>query len=276
MFSATFSPEIKKLAKTFLVNPVYVEVARQNSVATTVEQVLLRVKEIEKTDVLVDILRHGYEDKPAAESVLVFVNSKLVCRRLTRKLERFGFAAEAIHGDKTQEDRMISLEHFKDGRCKVLVATDVAARGLDITQLPCVINYDVPFVAEDYVHRIGRTGRAGSKGLALMLATSEEIRSVQAIEKLTKQKFSPVTFDAPERPKFKENRAPRRFRDDDHEGREMPKVAPLPKASYDPIFDAPYVATQERAHEEKHEEFISPRTKKKAPKVSALLGGFKS
>ncbi len=276
MFSATFSPEIKKLAKTFLVNPVYVEVARQNSVATTVEQVLLRVKEIEKTDVLVDILRNGYEDRPAAESVLVFVNSKLVCRRLTRKLERFGFAAEAIHGDKTQEDRMISLERFKDGRCKVLVATDVAARGLDITQLPCVINYDVPFVAEDYVHRIGRTGRAGSKGLALMLATSEEIRSVQAIEKLTKQKFSPVTFDAPERPKFKDNRTQRRYRDDDHEGREMPKVAPLPKASYDPIFDAPYVATQERPHEEKHEEFISSRTKKKAPKVSALLGGFKS
>ncbi len=276
MFSATFSPEIKKLAKCFLVNPVYVEVARQNSVATTVEQILLCVKETAKTDVLVDLLRHGYEDKVPPESVLVFVNSKLVCRRLTRKLERFGFAAEAIHGDKTQEDRMISLERFKDGRCKVLVATDVAARGLDISQLPCVINYDVPFVAEDYVHRIGRTGRAGAKGLALMLASKEEMHSVQAIEKLTKQKFAPLNFEAPERPKWRENRAPRRFRDDDHEGRELPTVAPFPKASYDPIFDAPYEPKENKTFEEKREEFVSPRSKKKAPKVSALLGGFKS
>ena len=275
MFSATFSPEIKKLAKNFLVNPVYVEVARQNSVASTVEQVLLRVKETEKTDVLVDILRRGYEDKTPAEAVLVFVNSKLVCRRLTRKLDRFGFAAEAIHGDKTQEDRMLSLERFKDGRCKVLVATDVAARGLDISQLPCVINYDVPFVAEDYVHRIGRTGRAGSKGLALMLATAEEMDLVGAIERLTKQKFVAVVFDAPEHTMRRfESRYQRRFRDDDHEGRELPHVAPLPKASYDPIFDAPYVPTAEGFHEEKALGSVSVCSKKKKPKISALLGGF--
>ena len=274
MFSATFSPEIKKLAKNFLTNPVYVEVARENSVAETVEQILLRVKEFAKTDALVEILRRGYEDREPAESALVFVNSKLVCRRLARKLEHLGFAAEAIHGDRTQEERMLSLERFKNGLCKVLVATDVAARGLDIAQLPCVINYDVPFVAEDYVHRIGRTGRAGAKGLALMLATAEDERNVEAIERLTKQKFTPVQFEVTERnrraPKY-----PRRDRDDDHEGRIAPVAMPIPKASYDPIFDAPYEPSGKTAKEEprKIEEFPE-RTKKKAPKLSALLGGF--
>ena len=274
MFSATFSPEIKKLAKNFLTNPVYVEVARENSVAETVEQILLRVKEFAKTDALVEILRRGYEDREPAESALVFVNSKLVCRRLARKLEHLGFAAEAIHGDRTQEERMLSLERFKNGLCKVLVATDVAARGLDIAQLPCVINYDVPFVAEDYVHRIGRTGRAGAKGLALMLATAEDERNVEAIERLTKQKFTPVQFEVTER----NRRAPkysRRDRDDDHEGRIAPVAMPIPKASYDPIFDAPYEPSGKTAKEEprKIEEFPE-RTKKKAPKLSALLGGF--
>lgn len=272
MFSATFSPEIKKLAKNFLVNPVYVEVARENSVAETVEQVLLAVREDRKSDALIELLKNGYGAQPSLEPVLVFVNSKLVCRRLTRTLVREGLAAEDIHGDKSQEERMQTLEHFKSGACKILVATDVAARGLDIAQLPCVINFDVPYVAEDYVHRIGRTGRAGAKGLALMLASKEEGHAVRAIEQLTKQKFSPVDFEIPEKSSYARTR--RAMRDADCEGRVTPYAAPLPKAPYDPIFDAPYEPSG-KVSEKKTSSISEMRPKKKAAPLSALLGGFR-
>ena len=271
MFSATFSPEIKKLAKNFLVNPVYVEVARENSVAETVEQVLLAVREDRKSDALIELLKNGYGAQPSLEPVLVFVNSKLVCRRLTRTLVREGLAAEDIHGDKSQEERMQTLERFKSGACKILVATDVAARGLDIAQLPCVINFDVPYVAEDYVHRIGRTGRAGAKGLALMLA-SKEGHAVRAIEQLTKQKFSPVDFEIPEKSRYARTR--RAMRDADCEGRVTPYAAPLPKAPYDPIFDAPYEPSG-KVSEKKTSSISEMRPKKKAAPLSALLGGFR-
>ena len=271
MFSATFSPEIKKLAKNFLVTPVYVEVARENSVAETVEQVLLAVREDRKSDALIELLKNGYGAQPSLEPVLVFVNSKLVCRRLTRTLVREGLAAEDIHGDKSQEERMQTLERFKSGACKILVATDVAARGLDIAQLPCVINFDVPYVAEDYVHRIGRTGRAGAKGLALMLA-SKEGHAVRAIEQLTKQKFSPVDFEIPEKSRYERTR--RAMRDADCEGRVTPYAAPLPKAPYDPIFDAPYEPSG-KVSEKKTSSISEMRPKKKAAPLSALLGGFR-
>ena len=190
MFSATFSPDIARLAKNFLKpDPFMIEVARQNQTADTVTQEVFQVADREKTDVLIDILKtRGPENKPL-EQVIVFVNAKITCRRLARTLERVGINADAIHGDKTQEERQAALDGFKSGAIHVLVATDVAARGLDIKELPCVINYDVPFSAEDYVHRIGRTGRAGSHGLAIMLATREDGRLVDAIEKLTKQTF---------------------------------------------------------------------------------------
>lgn len=272
MFSATFSPEIKKLAKNFLVNPVYVEVARENSVAETVEQVLLAVREDRKSDALIELLKNGYGAQPSLEPVLVFVNSKLVCRRLTRTLVREGLAAEDIHGDKSQEERMQTLERFKSGACKILVATDVAARGLDIAQLPCVINFDVPYVAEDYVHRIGRTGRAGAKGLALMLASKEEDHAVRAIEQLTKQKFSPADFEIPEKSRYARTR--RAMRDADCEGRVTPYAAPLPKAPYDPIFDAPYEPSG-KVSEKKTSSISEMRPKKKAAPLSALLGGFR-
>ena len=272
MFSATFSPEIKKLAKNFLVNPVYVEAARENSVAETVEQVLLAVREDRKSDALIELLKNGYGAQPSLEPVLVFVNSKLVCRRLTRTLVREGLAAEDIHGDKSQEERMQTLERFKSGACKILVATDVAARGLDIAQLPCVINFDVPYVAEDYVHRIGRTGRAGAKGLALMLASKEEGHAVRAIEQLTKQKFSPVDFEIPEKSCYARTR--RAMRDADCEGRVTPYAAPLPKAPYDPIFDAPYEPSG-KVSEKKTSSISEMRPKKKAAPLSALLGGFR-
>ena len=135
----------------------------------------------------------GPEGTPLTQ-VLVFVNAKITCRRLARTLERVGINADAIHGDKTQEERQVALEGFKNGAIHVLVATDVAARGLDIKELPFVINYDVPYSAEDYVHRIGRTGRAGAKGVATMLATPEDKRLVEAIEALTKQTFKPISI----------------------------------------------------------------------------------
>jgi ATP-dependent RNA helicase RhlE len=205
MFSATFSEEIKKLAANFLRDPVLVEVARRNATAENVTQEVVKLHESEKTDALLELLRTRGENGGRLTQVLVFVNSKIECRRLARQLQKAGVNADAIHGDKTQDERMKALEGFKAGGIEVLVATDVAARGLDIVELPVVINYDVPFSPEDYVHRIGRTGRAGASGLTIMMMTGSDERSVAAIERLTKQQFqvasvTPARRDrAPER-----------------------------------------------------------------------------
>ena len=143
---------------------------------------------------------------------LVFVNSKLGAARLARSFERDGLKTTALHGDKSQDERLKALDAFKRGEVDVLVATDVAARGLDIVDLPAVFNFDVPFNAEDYVHRIGRTGRAGASGLAVTLVTRDDARLVGDIEKLIKKKIEIEPFeledDRPRRP-------PRRMRDDD-------------------------------------------------------------
>ncbi len=293
MFSATFSPEIKKLAKNFLKNPVLVEVARENATAETVKQVVYHVHDSEKTDVLIDILKtYGPEGTPLKQ-VLVFVNSKICCRRLTNTLKRVGIEAEAIHGDRTQEERLVALQDFKSGKCEVLVATDVAARGLDIAELPVVINYDVPFGAEDYVHRIGRTGRAGAKGLAIMLSTSGDTRQVTAIEELTKQKFkledlSPIprhqrrhaSGDREDREERDRRRPRPNWRDDDHEGRVRPDIPQAQKVVYDPIFDSPYDANSAEVNDQPAAEEPVVRTPttakpaKKQPRVAALLGGL--
>jgi superfamily II DNA/RNA helicase len=195
MFSATFSEEIKKLAANFLRDPQLLEVARRNATAETIRQDVIKLHESEKTDALLTLLKTGGHEGGPIKQVLVFVNAKIECRRLARQLQKAGVNADAIHGDKTQDERMKALEGFKKGEIEVLVATDVAARGLDIVELPFVINYDVPFNAEDYVHRIGRTGRAGATGVAIMLMTGADERGVQAIEKLTKQKFTPAAIE---------------------------------------------------------------------------------
>lgn len=262
MFSATFSPEVKKLAGNFLRNPVLVEVARENATADTVEQIVYQVHDSEKTDVLIDILKGDGEDGGPIKQVIVFVNAKITCRRLASTLSRVGISADAIHGDKTQEERMAALEAFKKGEIEVLVATDVAARGLDIAELPVVINYDVPFGAEDYVHRIGRTGRAGAKGKAVMLATGGDSRLVTAIEELTKQKFKPEerhplsreerrSRHGTQRRDGSEEDRPRRgrkdWRDEDREGRRPVDFPKMPAPVYDPIFDAPYEPTESSA-----------------------------
>lgn len=284
MFSATFSPEIKKLAKSFLrENPVLIEVARQNATADTVSQSLYTVAERDKTDVLIDLLKTGGADGEPMKQVIVFVNAKITCRRLARTLERVGINADAIHGDKTQEERQAALEGFKRGDIHVLVATDVAARGLDIKELPCVINYDVPYSAEDYVHRIGRTGRAGAKGVAIMLASSGDQRLVEAIEKLTKQTFKPeAKAPMPRNMRRSANRrSPNAERvdtpEDERVARERARAyVPPSQRQRDPIFDTPYNDAAPRSGAQKPESapaYFERREKKRS--VAALLGGLR-
>ncbi|CAB5704379.1 ATP-dependent RNA helicase rhlE [Delftia tsuruhatensis] len=185
LFSATFSPEIKRLAGSYLQDPVTIEVARPNETASTVEQRFYSVSDDDKRYALRSLLKQR-----EIRQAFVFSNSKLGCARLTRALERDGLRAAALHGDKSQDERLKALEAFKRGEVDLLVCTDVAARGLDIKDVPAVFNYDVPFNAEDYVHRIGRTGRAGASGIAVTLVTSHDTRLVGEIEKLTKKKIN--------------------------------------------------------------------------------------
>ncbi|SAL23384.1 ATP-dependent RNA helicase RhlE [Caballeronia arvi] len=182
LFSATFSPEIKKLASTYLRNPQTIEVARSNSTATNVRQIVFEVHESDKSGAVAQLIRER-----ELKQVIVFCNSKIGASRLARVLERDGIVATAIHGDRTQSERMQALDAFKRGEIEALVATDVAARGLDIAELPAVINFDLPFNAEDYVHRIGRTGRAGASGDALSLCSANERKQLADIEKLIKR-----------------------------------------------------------------------------------------
>jgi ATP-dependent RNA helicase RhlE len=184
MFSATFSPEIKKLAASFQNNPVTIEVARSNATAERVTQTMYKVNDDAKGDAVAHIIRER-----KLKQVIVFSNTKIGASKLARQLENEGVKASAIHGDKSQGERMAALEAFKQGQVEVLVATDVAARGLDIAELPCVINVDLPYNAEDYVHRIGRTGRAGASGDAISLFSDKDERLLLDIEKLIKIKF---------------------------------------------------------------------------------------
>lgn len=177
LFSATFSTEIKKLADEFLKNPALIAIARENITATTIAQSAYAVEK--KREFLGHLIRSG-----DWQQVLVFMRTKHGASRLAQQLVRDGISATAIHGNKSQPQRTLALEEFKQGKCRVLVATDVAARGLDIEELPHVINYELPYVAEDYVHRIGRTGRAGSQGTAISLVGAEERHLLSAIEKL--------------------------------------------------------------------------------------------
>ena len=193
MFSATFSDEIRKLAKRFLNEPKLIEVARPNTLAENVEQTVYHVpSEDLKRDAVGALIRER-----GIEQVIVFSNTKIGAGRLARHLQKEGFLAEAIHGDKSQQERLKTLDGFKAGEIKVLVATDVAARGLDIAELPAVINYDLPHSPEDYVHRIGRTGRAGASGMALSLMVDHDQKALAEIEKLTKRKLDVQELQLP-------------------------------------------------------------------------------
>ena len=183
LFSATFPDEIRKLASSFMHQPVTVEVARRNTPAELVSQVAHPVDGARKRELLAHLVKSN-----DWKQVLVFCRTKHGANRLAQQLSRDGINADAIHGNKSQGARERALADFKDGKVRVLVATDIAARGLDIEALPHVVNYDLPHVAEDYVHRIGRTGRAGVEGEAVSLVSAEERSLMAAIERLINRK----------------------------------------------------------------------------------------
>ncbi|MDC0957602.1 DEAD/DEAH box helicase [Flavobacteriaceae bacterium] len=179
LFSATFSKEIKKLASEFLHNPMTIEVARENSTVDVIQQKVYRVAKAKKTGLIIKLISEGNW-----KQVLVFNRTKHGANRLCKKMISAGISASAIHGNKSQGARTKALHGFKNGTVRVLVATDIAARGLDIPLLPHVINFELPNISEDYVHRIGRTGRAGASGEALSLVCGEERGYLRDIEKL--------------------------------------------------------------------------------------------
>ena len=184
LFSATFPDEIKRLSGQLLRSPVVIEVARRNAPADLVTHQMYEIDAARKRALLTHLIKSR-----DMRQVLVFVRMKRDANRLTRELVRDGVAATAIHSDRTQGERMKALEDFKQGAVNVLVATDIAARGLDIELLPFVINYELPHVAEDYIHRIGRTGRAGSTGEAISLVCADEHRMLEDIERELKRKL---------------------------------------------------------------------------------------
>ncbi|WP_051710887.1 DEAD/DEAH box helicase [Andreprevotia chitinilytica] len=200
LFSATFSPEIKKLAGEFLHDPALVEVARQNATNDNVEQLMHPCETYRKRALLSHLIRTHNMGQ-----VIVFNRTKQGADQVARDLKRDGFNCEAIHGDRDQRSRLETLARFKEGTLQILVATDVAARGLDISELPYVVNFELPNNPEDYVHRIGRTGRAGAKGIAISLVDPGEDKAYALIQKLIKKElpltpipgYSPGTHQQP-------------------------------------------------------------------------------
>ena len=255
LFSATFSPEIKKLAQTYLRNPVTIEVARQNAAADTVKQIVHFVKSENKRAAIVAILQNRVKAGHTKQCI-IFTNSRLGCARLAIALERDGIKAAAIHGDKSQSERMLTLEAFKSGAIDALVATDVAARGLDISEMPCVINHELPFSAEDFIHRIGRTGRAGSSGDAIALVDDSEKRLLEDIEKLMKRKLPISALPT------------------SHSDTKAPTAKQL---AADPFFYTPYESSKQDQESSTATPVQSnqPVLKNKKPILGALLGGVK-
>lgn len=293
LFSATFSEEIRQLANRMLKAPKFIEVARRNTISDTITHRVYPVESRAKRALLVHLLRAD------EQQTLVFVDTRLGCARLTRHLQQCGLAADAIHGDKNQSQRTETLEAFKSGKLRILVATDVAARGLDIDDLPAVINYELPHTAEDYVHRIGRTGRAGRSGRALSLVAPEEAPRLAAIEKLIKfsipqEKIEHVedTGGHARRERSFEERNHRRHRHENRRHREEREERTLTHAhdsSYFPPplmrvapdgfdFSKPYEPAAARASSEDAQ--TPPATKPSTPPqrhrrpIAALLGGL--
>lgn len=189
LFSATFSDEIRALANEFLIDPAYVESERRNTAPELVKQYVYKVDRERKRDLLINLIRnHGWYQ------VLVFTRTKWGANGLAEKLLKAGIEADAIHGNKSQNARTRALTNFKNGKLHVLVATDIAARGIDISELPHVVNFELPNVAEDYVHRIGRTGRAGTEGAAISLVCIDENKLLHDIERLIKKQIEVLTY----------------------------------------------------------------------------------
>lgn len=218
LFSATFSAPIRKLAQDFMNAPETVEVAAQNTTNANVEQHIIAVDTFQKRNLLERLIVDLHMNQ-----VIVFCKTKQSVDRVTRELVRRNLSAQAIHGDRSQQSRLETLNAFKDGSLRVLVATDIAARGLDIAELPFVINYEMPAQPEDYVHRIGRTGRAGADGVAISLMDESEQKMFESIKELTSNKllieriegFEPQWWEQggakPEKPEMREPRQRNRY-----------------------------------------------------------------
>ncbi len=207
LFSATFSGEIKKLADQLLNAPQLIEVAKRNTAADTVSQGAYKVPAEAKRALLEHLVRSR-----GLNQVLCFMRTKHGASRLARQLEKDGLVTDAIHGDKSQQTRMEALAAFKEGKLQVLVATDVAARGLDIDDLPLVVNFELPYVPEDYIHRIGRTGRAGASGEAISFVAPEEEKYLAEIERLLKKSIQILSADGFDPSSVRAERAPRTSR----------------------------------------------------------------
>jgi ATP-dependent RNA helicase RhlE len=287
LFSATFPEEIRKLAATILKNPAEVQVAARNAVAELVTHVVHPVARQKKRELLCHLIRSR-----ELKQVLVFTGTRIGANRLAHELRRAHIHADAIHGDKTQAERLVALEDFKSGKTAVLVATDVASRGLDIEGLPQVINFDTPHSPEDYVHRIGRTGRAGLTGEAISLVSPDDLESLAAIEKLIRKRIERVLVagyqpeaatvaalmgvDAAAATSGRESQQGRR-----REGARRGTLDGGAKARQpaDPIFSRPYEpagASHENARAAQENipaTQVGPR--RRTRQVAALLGGLK-
>jgi len=235
LFSATMPPPIQKLAAKFLNDPKRVEVARPATANVNIEQRLVEVRADKKKDALRDILRHE-----EFKNAIVFANRKTTVRELASSLKRSGFAVGQIQGDMDQSVRIAEFDRFKKDEINILVASDVAARGLDVKGVSHVINFDVPWQPDDYIHRIGRTGRAGMKGIAITLATREDGEAIGRIEKLIGHKVPRAGASAKEAEKPepgaatpKEERKPRAKAD----RRPKPETEPQPKPERSPVVE---------------------------------------
>ena len=259
LFSATFPDEIRTLAKTLLRNPAEVQVASRNAAAELVSHVMHPVAREKKRELLAYLIQTR-----ALRQVLVFTGTRIGANRLAHQLRRDHIHADAIHGDKSQAEREAALADFKAGKTSVLVATDVASRGLDIEGLPQVINFDVPHSPEDYVHRIGRTGRAGLAGEAISLVAPQDHDAMAAIERLIKKRIERVLI-----PGFQPSGATVAALMGDQPAR-RPQRKPEQKPA-DPIFSKPYEPGAAPAPKAE----APQQPKRKQPQVAALLGGLK-
>jgi superfamily II DNA/RNA helicase len=246
LFSATMPPPIQKLAAKFLNDPKRVEATRPATANVNIEQRLVQVRPDKKKDALRDILRSA-----EFKNAIVFSNRKTTVRELATSLKRSGFSAGQIQGDMDQSSRIAEFDRFKSGEINILVASDVAARGLDVKGVSHVINFDVPWQPDDYIHRIGRTGRAGMKGIAITLATPADADQVAAIEKLTGVKIARVGAEqAASEPEAREEQAPREARPPrdarkPRESRESRAARP-PRPERAPRAETPAKAREER------------------------------
>jgi ATP-dependent RNA helicase RhlE len=287
LFSATFPDEIRGLVKSLLRNPAEIQVAARNAVAELVTHVVHPVAREKKRELLSYLIQTR-----DLKQVLVFCGTRIGTNRLAHQLRKDHIQADAIHGDKSQAERLIALENFKAGKTAVLVATDVASRGLDIEGLPQVINFDIPHSPEDYIHRIGRTGRAGTAGEAISLVAPPDLEALAAIERLIKRKLESTLV-----PGFQPDsgtvatlvsrnggregrRGPRRSEAPrpqvQAQAQAQPKPQRTPRPIGDPIFSRPYEPPPQAPSAAPTAEAPQPQgNKRRQPQVAALLGGIK-